>query len=365
MKVAILGTRGIPQKYGGFETLAQELGVRLAAKGHTVTVYTRTGYGYPKAEQIAPNLNSIRTWTINRKSLESLVAGVTAAVHTAFVLRPDVVLFCNPSNYWAMSFLKLFGIPGVLHMAGLEYKRVKWTGLGAFVLRLATRSAVKSRLCLLSDSEAVADWYLLTFRRSIETIKYGVNVPLENPDVMKKYGLTPHRYFLVVARWDEDNQVAEIIEAHRKSGSEFDLVVVGYESRNDEYVNRIHAEIRQNERALSLGAVWNQAELSAIYAGAYGYIHGHSAGGTNPALLLGAASGAHCLVHDNPFNREVVTDLARLWKSSDALSQQIHELSENKKAKSDVLVENIVARYSWDAVADQYEVLLNSVRRKS
>ena len=364
MKVAILGTRGVPPKYGGFETLADELSKGLARDGHDVVVYCRTGYGYPKRAELEPRLTAVRTPAIASKSFESVSAGITSALHASFIERPDVVVFCNPSNVWALKILRLFGIPGVLHMAGLEYRRVKWRGIGATVLRAATHSAVRSSLDLMSDSDAIADWYKSHFNRDIHTIKYGANAPKRNDAHVESYGLTHKGYDLVVARWDADNHVAEAIEAHGKSGIETPLVVVGYTDKVDEYGARIRAALANNPRAISLGSVWDQDKLGALYAGARVYVHGHSAGGTNPALLLGATSGAEVFAHGNPFNREVVGPNAWLWNSVEELTDLFIEFEKTAERRAPALERDVSTRYTWAGVVSQYEELLTRIARK-
>jgi glycosyltransferase involved in cell wall biosynthesis len=364
MKVAILGTRGVPPKYGGFETLADELSRGLALRGHDVVVYCRPGYGYPKRATLAKGLTAVRTPSIKSKFFESLTAGVTSALHASFVERPDVVVFCNPSNIWALKLLRLFRIPGVLHMAGLEYRRVKWRGIGASVLRAATHSAVRSPIDLMTDNDAVADWYRETFNRELHVIKYGANAPTRNDEFVAEFGLTHKGYDLVVARWDADNHVAEAIEAHAFSGIDTPLVVVGFTDKVDEYGARIRAALANNPRAISLGSVWDQDKLAALFAGARVYVHGHSAGGTNPALLLGATSGAEVFAHGNPFNREVVGDNAWLWMTVAELAELFRAFTKSSTRKAKALESDVSARYTWEGVVSDYEVLLESIVRR-
>lgn len=364
MKVAILGTRGVPPKYGGFETLADELSKGLSQRGHDVVVYCRPGYGYPKRATLAKGLTAVRTPAVKSKFFESLSAGVTSALHASLVERPDVVVFCNPSNIWALKLLRLFGIPGVLHMAGLEYRRVKWKGPGASVLRAATHSAVRSPIDLMTDNDAVADWYRTTFNRELHVIKYGANAPSRNDASVAEFGLTHKGYDLVVARWDADNHVAEAIEAHSLSGIKTPLVVVGFTDKVDEYGARIRAALAANPLAISLGSVWDQEKLAALFAGARVYVHGHSAGGTNPALLLGATSGAEVFAHGNPFNREVVGENAWLWMTVAELAELFRAFGKSPQRKAKALQSDVAVRYTWSGVVTQYETLLTSIARK-
>lgn len=365
MRIGILGTRGIPPKYGGFETLADELGRGLSERGHQVIVYGRSGYGQPKRLWINKNLLARRIPALKFKGTESMSAGFFSAMHAILKARPDVVLVCNPSNIWSLKLLRLFGIPGVLHVAGLEPHRVKWKGLGAKVLTAAVNSAVTSDIPLLTDSDAVADWYVNKFDRELNVIKYGARKPAKNDEALRKYKLKERNYDLVVARWDEDNQVAEIVEAHRNSGIKTPLIVVGEHHMNSEYAAKIRAAVDIHPHARAIGSVWDLETLHGLYAGARCYLHGHTAGGTNPALLIGGVSGAEVLAHQNPFNSEVVGKHAWLWKDQAELCRILENQPWVKSPKAKGLIIDVGTRYVWENIVIEYETLLNQIKNQS
>ena len=365
MRIAILGTRGIPPKYGGFETLADELGRGLSERGHKVVVYGRSGYSQPKRAWINENLLARRVPAIKFKGTESLSAGIFSALHSILKARPEVVLVCNPSNIWTLKILNLFGIPGILHVAGLEPHRVKWKGLGAKVLTAAVRTAVSSKVPLLTDSDAVADWYIKKFNREVHIIKYGAKKPEPDESVLREFGLKNRGYDLIVARWDEDNQVAEAVEAHRNSGVKTPLIIVGQDHNNKNYAEKIREAIEIHPNAKAIGSVWNLDKLGALYAGARCYIHGHSAGGTNPALLIGSVSGAEVLAHQNPFNTEVVGKNGWLWKDPADLSRILENHEWDKSPKSSKLTKDISIRYVWKNIVVEYEALLEKIMSRN
>lgn len=365
MRIGILGTRGIPPKYGGFETLADELGRGLSERGHKVVVYGRSGYGQPKRLWINENLIARRVPALKFKGTESISAGVFSALHSILKTRPEVVVVCNPSNIWALKFLNLFGIRGVLHVAGLEPHRVKWKGLGAKVLTAAVKSAVNSKVPLLTDSDAVADWYLSKFNRKVHVIKYGAKTPQEDEGVLREFGLTKRGYDLVVARWDQDNQVAEIVEAHRNSGVKNSLIIVGEDHKNGNYASKIREAVEIHPHAIAIGSIWELQKLEALYAGARCYIHGHTAGGTNPALLIGGVSGAEVLAHQNPFNSEVVGKNGWLWKDQADLSRVLENHKWDKEPKAQKLTKDISNRYVWSSIVVEYEELLEKIRNRN
>lgn len=365
LRIGILGTRGIPPKYGGFETLADELGRGLSERGHQVVVYGRSGYGQPKRLWINENLIARRVPALKFKGTESISAGIFAALHSILKTRPQVVLVCNPSNIWALKFLKLFGIRGVLHVAGLEPHRVKWKGLGAKVLTAAVKTAVTSDIPLLTDSDAVADWYLNKFNRQVHVIKYGAKKPEADEAVLKEFGLQNRGYDLVVARWDEDNQVAEVVEAHRNAGIKTPLIVIGQDHRNNHYANKIREAVEIHPHAKAIGSIWDLHKLGALYAGARCYIHGHTAGGTNPALLIGGVSGAEVLAHQNPFNSEVVGKNGWLWKDQAELTRVLENHKWDKSPRAEKISKDIESRYVWDEIVVEYETLLEKIKNQN
>lgn len=365
MRIGILGTRGIPPKYGGFETLADELGRGLSEKGHKVVVYGRSGYGQPKRLWINENLIARRVPALKFKGTESISAGIFSALHSILKTRPEVVLVCNPSNIWALKFLNLFGIRGVLHVAGLEPHRVKWKGLGAKVLTAAVKSAVNSKVPLLTDSDAVADWYLNKFDRRLHVIKYGAKKPEFKESILEEFGLENRGYDLVVARWDEDNQVAEIVEAHRNANLKIPLIVIGQDNKNTNYANKIRDAVDIHPHAKAIGSVWDLEKLGALYAGARCYIHGHTAGGTNPALLIGGVSGAEVLAHQNPFNSEVVAENGWMWKDQADLTRLLETGGWNKAPKAKKLTSEVSKRYVWGNIVSEYEQLLEKIKNRN
>lgn len=365
MRIGILGTRGIPPKYGGFETLADELGRGLSELGHEVVVYGRSGYGQPKRLWINDRLIARRIPALKFKGTESISAGIFAALHSILKYRPEVVVVCNPSNIWALKALRMFGIRGVLHVAGLEPHRIKWKGLGAKVLTAAVKSAVNSNVPLLTDSDAVADWYLNKFNRHVHVIKYGAKIPQANDELLQEFGLKPRSYDLVVARWDEDNQVAEIVDAHRNASIKTPLIIVGQDHKNNNYASKIREAVEVHPYARAIGSVWDLDKLGALYAGARCYIHGHTAGGTNPALLIGGVSGAEVLAHQNPFNSEVVAKHGWLWKDQADLTRILENHKWDKTPKAQGLNKDIETRYRWPQIVIEYEALLEKIKNRN
>lgn len=361
VRIAIIGTRGLPARYGGFETLADRLSTGLVAHGHEVVVYGRTGYAQPARVEIQPRLWAVRVPTISWVGAESISAGAMAMLHSKIRFKPDIALVCNPANVWAAEVLQGMGIPCVLHLAGLEHARSQWRGLGSSVLRHAIKRAVESDLHLLTDSNAIARWYQRNLQREPSVIAYGSEAQVLNQTHLDLYGLKPGAYDLIVARLEEDNHIAEIVRAHGQTEKPRRLVIVGEPRQQNEYTEQIIKAINEHKRALRLGSIWDTAVLSSLWAGARCYIHGHSTGGTNPALLSGAASGAEVLVHDNPYNVEVVGEHGWAWQNEEALTELLNTQPWQTAPRHEALKAATLERYKWSEIVAEYETLFREV----
>jgi glycosyltransferase involved in cell wall biosynthesis len=363
MKIAILGTRGLPPRYGGFETLADELGRGLAEKGHSVTVYGRsTEKQQPRKTQVVKNLFAIRSLTIKGEAFESISAGVSSSIHCIFISRPEVVLMCNPANVWSAKLLQIAGVPVVLHMAGLEHTRLKWRGLGGVVLKAAIKSAVNSKVNLLTDSMAVANWYKENYARNLSVISYGTRAPSQDQRVSEIFEQLERTYDLIVARWESDTQVAEIIQAHGKACTN-QLVIVGEtRSRGSEYEKLVSRAVALHPNAVVLGPIWDQEILDSLWSNCQLYIHGHRTGGTNPALLRGAAAGVEVLHHDNNFNNEVTKEFGWRWKDTAQLEDLLMKREWEKHPRNKLLSTSVIETYRWPQIVTQYEELFNELK---
>lgn len=364
MKIAILGTRGLPPRYGGFETLADELGHGLAANGHLVTVYGRSNEVQPKKLYLSANLISYRVPIVPGQAFETISAGVSSALHAIFFSKPDVVLFCNPGNVWSAKLLRAANIPTILHMAGLEHTRIKWRGLGGAVLHRAIKTATKSKLPLLTDSLAVANWYKIHFDRDLVVISYGSRTPAQPKNKPDLFARIDSKYDLVVARWESDTQVAEIISAHGEA-SENQLVIIG-ESRNrsSKYDHLVVEAAAKHPNAIILGPIWDQEILDSLWSNCQIYVHGHRTGGTNPALLRGAAAGVEVLHHDNPFNNEVTGEYGWSWSDPLELKKLLNEQPWKQSPRNKLLSQHVLSKYQWPQIVKQYETLFMVLKSK-
>lgn len=358
MRIAMVGTRGVPARYGGFETCVDEVGSRLVKAGHKVVVYCRTSADTQDERAVEHNgMQLVHLPAVRRKSLETLSHSALSCAH--LVRHPaDVAVVFNSANAPFVPLLRARGIPVATHVDGLEWMRSKWQGMGARYYRLAESMAVRWSDALIADAQGIADYYRAEFSAPTSLISYGAPMLMdENSDLVERAGLTPHGYHLVVARLEPENHVDLIVEGYRRSGATRPLVVVGAAPYADEYTARIHS--LADDRVHMVGSIWNQDLLDQLYANSLTYLHGHSVGGTNPSLLRAIGAGAATIAYDVGFNREVLGSSGRFVRTAEDVCREIEAaerepaaaLSRGRSGRARA------AKYDWDAVAEQYDVL--------
>ena len=370
MRIAMVGTRGVPARYGGFETCVEEVGRRLAKAGHEVIVYCRTS-GHTAEEDLLEQyegMQLVHLPAISKKSLETLSHTAVSVRH--LVKHPvDVAIVFNSANAPFVPFLRSRGIPVITHVDGLEWMRSKWQGLGRTYYRAAESMAVRWSDALIADAQGIADYYRMEFDADTELIAYGAPIVSDdNRDQLGRLGLEPGKFHLVVARFEPENHVDVIVDGYRRSDAKLPLVVVGSAPYADEHTARIHS--LADDRVQFTGGVWDQDLLDQLYANCATYLHGHSVGGTNPSLLRAIGAGAPTTAFDVNFNREVVQDSALYFRTAEDVAAQIEhaERFPEETAQRGEQARILAYRYDWDDVAASYEALcermaLTGVRR--
>jgi len=355
MRIGLLGTRGVPARYGGFETAAEEIGGRLAARGHQVIVYCRNPGQRLRAYR---GMELVNLPAIRSKSLETLSHTALSAIHAAFRSRPDVVVLFNPANGPFVPLLRAAGIRTIVHFEGLDAKRAKWGRIGRAYYRSAERVSVRLADDVIADSAAIAAYIRVRHGRESTYIAYGAPILSPESDRLPALGLEPGRYHLVVARFEPENNVHVMVEGYRRSGSTLPLVVVGSAPHASGYRARAVRSAGPNVRFL--GAIWDQALLDQLYGHCATYLHGHSVGGTNPSLLRAMGAGAPIIAFDVVFNRETAGDVARYVRTPADVAAAIMDDERDPSAATarGASGRARVARdYDWDDVARTYEAL--------
>ncbi|MBF4563543.1 DUF1972 domain-containing protein [Plantibacter sp. VKM Ac-2876] len=360
LRIAMVGTRGVPAAYGGFETAVEEIGSRLAARGHEVTVYCRRTAAEQPAEHLGMRL--VHLPAVRKKVLETLSHTALSVLHMAVTRRNDVAFVFNAANAPFVPVIRAKGVPTAVHVDGLEWKRAKWSGSGKRYYRWAEERSVRTADALIADAAGIADYYEQQFSVPTELLTYGAKI-LEHPrtDLLGSgAGVEAGAFHLVVARFEPENHVDLIVEGFIRSAARHPLVVVGSAPYGAEHSERIAALAASDPRVHLLGGVWDQELLDQLYAGALTYVHGHSVGGTNPSLLRAMGAGTAVIGFDSVFNHEVVGDSGSFFAASDEVARLIEqaELDEAGTAALGAALQVRAAEvYRWDSIADGYEAL--------
>ena len=365
MKVAILGTRGIPASYSGFETAAEQLASNLSARGHEVVVYCRP-------HVVDPNLREhkgarlVHLPTVRNKYLDTFAHTLASSVHAALATKPDVALFFIAGNAPMCRVTRWAGIPTVINVDGLDSDRSKWPPVAKAYLRFAERNAPRWADTALTDSHAVADVFERRYGRRIGVVPYGVEDPHEAPvGTLERLGLERRRYVLFVGRLEPENNPHVLVEAFSRisasSARDMKLVVVGGAPYADEYIRTVHR--RGDPRVIFPGYVFGPGYWE-LQRNAYLFCAPTEVGGTHPVILEAMAAGNCVLVNDHTPNVETVGDAGVTFSGEEGVPSLVAQL-ERLLGDPDTVeamrgrARERARRYSWEAVTDQYEELLH------
>jgi len=358
VKFAIVGTRGIPARYGGFETFAEELSTRLAARGHHVTVYCRQQSESPYRGVFLACLPTIR-----HKYLDTITHTFLSTLHL-LVHRHDAVLYCNAANAIFTWMPRVFGMPVALNVDGLERNRKKWNALAKAWYQVSEWLATWMPNVVVTDAAAIARYYQERYHRSSTMISYGAEVgPVETTAVLDRLKLEPRKYFLYVSRMEPENNGLLVRESFEKVDTPLKLALIGDAPYAAEYINKVRDT--KDPRVVMPGAIYGDG-YRELGSHCFAYIHATEVGGTHPALIEAMGRGALTLYLDTPENAEVAGG-AGIAFTRENLSKVI-ELAANmpSKERSDwqlKAMKRVQERYSWDAVTDSYENLLTRLAR--
>ncbi|GIG38664.1 DUF1972 domain-containing protein [Cellulomonas phragmiteti] len=363
LSIAMVGTRGVPARYGGFETAVEEVGRRLADAGHRVRVYCRSGNS-DLASYAGMELVTLPA--LRQRSLETL-SHTGVSVGHLLGRRTDVAFVFNAANAPYLPLLRLARIPVATHVDGLEWQRAKWGGAGRRYYRAAETAAVRWSDALIADAVGIADYYRAEYDVPTTLLTYGAPVLTDaGHDALAEVGLEPGGYHLVVARFEPENHVDLWVEGYVRSGARHPLVVVGSAPYADAYTARVHAAAQGDPRVRFLGGVWDQRLLDQLYAHSLTYLHGHSVGGTNPSLLRAIGAGAATVAYDVSFNREVAGDDGVYVREPGDVARALEQAEADEVATRarGTRLRGRARAYDWDDVAAGYEELARALAER-
>jgi glycosyltransferase involved in cell wall biosynthesis len=352
--VAIIGTRGYPSYYGGFETAVRKLSPYLVDQGWDVIVYGRKGATKDDDPELDRRVRTVVTGGVESKSLSTLSYGLTASLH-ALIDKPDVALVMNVANGYFLPLLKLRGIKTLVNVDGIEWDRAKWGRLAKLMFKVGARLTARFADDLVFDSREIERRWNTEFNREGVFIPYGGDVPEELP---LEPGLEHRGYVLAVARFVPENTIPEFLTAAEKIAETHPVVIVGSSGYGGPLDEQARALAEQNPNVHAYGHISDDARLLALWQHAGVYFHGHSVGGTNPTLVQAMATGTPIVARDTVYNREVLGSNAHFCAPEPAsiAAEILNMMSDARRqsAASALGSRRAAEHYTWRLVCARY-----------
>src|SRR5437868_5790960 len=359
MKIAILGTRGIPARYGGFETFAEQLSKRLVDRGHAVTVYCRRPFTQPD-DVLDPRIQRVILPGTSSKHFDTLLNGLLSVFHAVFS-KAEIVLICNVANSPYAWLPRLFGKPTVLNVDGLDRLRGKWNWLGQTFLHFCEFLSVFTATQVVTDAKVIQEYYREHYHKTSTLITYGAEVPDVSSNGLSSR-LPDHRYFLYVSRLEPENNPELVIRAYGQVEIDWPLVILGSNAYRPKYVT--HLQSLADTRVIFPGAIYGDGYW-ALVKNAGVSVYAGEVGGVHPALVEAMAAGKPILCLDNPANRETVGDCAIMFERTvEDLSRKMLAIARDKQIRDELSVraaERAKANYGWEEITSKYEILFEEL----
>ncbi len=364
----MLGLYGMPMAklhFTGFETGLGEIAPRLVEAGHEIVMYCRRG-SYPEEMRI-PSYKGVELVYVpspGGKNFSGLIATFFAVLHALALSRYDVVFFVNVGMGHHAAVCRLFGRKVVMNVDGLDWTRAKWGRVARWYFFSAARSAVRFCTELITDAEAMREFYLERFGKETTMIAYGAYVETsQKPDLIAPFGVEPDSYYLIASRLIPENHADLIARAFLQSGSPKKLVIAG----GANYDSPFHQELRAlaGDRIILAGHIDDQEVIKELHCNCFAYVHGHSVGGTNPSLLKAMGYGNCVLALDTVFNREVLEEGGLFFPRDEAvLAREMRALEADPERVAEFRrmgPERVRKNYTWEKIARQYDELFQEV----
>jgi len=359
MRIALLGTRGIPANYGGFETFAEELATRLAARGHTVTVYCRERYA--QREYRGVRLQYLPT--IHHKYLDTLAHTFFSTLHL-LAHRADVALYCNGANAIFTLWPRVCGMPVALNVDGIERKRKKWNRLAKAWYLASEWLSTFLPTAMVTDARTIEQYYRERYGKASTFIPYGAEAgKVAGTDELAKLDLEPGRYFLYVSRLEPENHPLDVLDAFEQLETAMKLALIGDAPYARQYIRELR--VSWDPRVVMPGAIYGEG-YRQLGSHCFAYIHATEVGGTHPALIEAMGRGALALYRNTPENAEVAGDAGIPFEPAELVAKMRLVLDMSEEQREELrrkAMERIRERYSWDSVTTAYEELLQGMAR--
>lgn len=360
-RVAIMGTRGIPARYGGFETFAAELSARLVTAGFAVTVFSRHSLAGKRQNGTVGAVQVRSSFTVFHKYLETPLATISSFLQL-FVRRFDIIILCNAANSPFAWLPRLLGIPVLINVDGIERERGKWNALGRAWYRLGEYCSVLFASRVIADAKVIQKYYQEQYRCDSTVIAYGATTEECEPGaVLQQWNLEKDQYILYVSRLEPENNALGVIQAYVQTDISMPLVIVGDAPYADEYKEALRAAA--NEKVVFTGFQFDKA-YRELRTNCFMYVQATEVGGTHPALVEAMGYGNCIIANKTPENLEVLGEAGVYYEKNDfnQLADVLQSLVENQErvlTLRDAAKKRAHTNYSWEAVTKQYVTLIN------
>jgi glycosyltransferase involved in cell wall biosynthesis len=365
MKIAILGTKGIPNNYGGFEQFAEYLGIGLVKNGHEVTVYNSSLHPF--------NENNFKGIEIIKKYCPEDKVGSIANFYFDWICSRDAqkkdfdIIYhagyqsAAPAIWFYASKSKSIWIT---NMDGIEWKRDKWSKPVKLLTKIMEKIAIKYSDFLISDNIGIQEYYIDSHNESSFFLAYGANIPdFIDKSKLNIYDVKEFNYSLIIARLEPENSIELILNGYSISETNIPILVIG--NNETKYGKKLKLKFSKNKNIRFIGAVYEKENLDVLRKYANFYFHGHTVGGTNPSLLEAMAVGSRIVAHNNSFNRSVIKNNGYFFSNENDIIQIIREFSINSIHEyRDEVIEIIKTNYSWDYIIEQHIKLFSKLIKK-
>lgn len=361
MKIGILGTRGIPNNYGGFEQFAEYLSVGLVSRGHQVTVYNPHFHPYKDSEFKGVKI-------IRKYSPEAKIGAAANFIYDFLCLRDalkrdfDIIYeagYQSASISYPVLRVRKRRLPIlVTNMDGMEWQRAKWSPTVKKLTRYFEKLGVRHSHEIISDNQGIADYFEKEYKTQSVVLEYGADLisSFDEKVVLSEYDLSPHGYFMLMARLEPENNIEMVIRAFKKSNCKEKLIVIG--NHKSTFGESMVSLAKDDQRVQFRGGIYNKTHLDSLRYFAKAYLHGHSVGGTNPSLLEAMASQSFIFAHSNPYNRDVTKESAHYFATEEDLIGLLNKTDELRESDFEGFnqrnSERIENYYNWDSITNRH-----------
>lgn len=369
MKIAIIGIRGVPFIYSGFEAFAEQFAQKFSQRGHKITVYCRSNY-FPKKNSTYKKISLVYLPSLKTKLFETIIHSFFATIHACFLCKYDIIYYLGVGNTIYSFIPKLFSVKTVVNIDGLDWKRQKWGKTAKAFLYFSEFLSSFLPSKTITDSAFIQNYFLKKYRKKIEFIPYGFfRSSKDNKLLLKKYHLIKNKYFVWVGRIVPDNHLEEVIIAFNSIKSDFKLAIIGDDLYESSYRKYIYKIAYNNPNIIFTGFIAHE-DCVFLMRESFGYIETKRSGGTHPSLIDALASKTLIISNSHPANKSIIGNAGfyyQLKNNTTNLEQVIKKLLADKPLTDNKpqLTKNVTLyQYSWKKIINQYEKMFSTLCRK-